>query len=507
MNRKHFLKTAITGAVGLRAVSGSWLSSAASAAEVAAEPAHDKPQSRFLTEPARQTPVIAQADVVVLGGGAAGMVAAMASARNGARTLLIEQQSVFGGTILGGASVLNDFYNGFRQHSGVKRLLLVRGTPLELVKYMVRAGACPGFDGVEVDSPEAPSTILMLPEPFKKASPQMMQEFGVDLAMRTYFCDALAENGRIRGVAVQNKSGRGIILGKQFIDCSGDADLSASAGAECLTGKELNPPRDTTLLFSLNNVDVERIVQTGKERGYLPTVTVLKSSQPFGAVTIMDINLHSIPGIAETAKKMHSVRMLHLIAAGNSELYYVNTTRVIPKNILDWREARAVESENRQQIDILLELIKKHMPGFENAYVSQTASYFGVRRSRVVRCEYAMKLDDITGERSFPDQIGLFGYQDLPSEATHPARGGAYGLPFRAMRPTKVANLLVAGKLITPDWQAHMSTRNTACCMLQGDAVGTAAALCAAQGVDPAQLEVKMLQDTLRKNGAYLPAA
>ncbi|MCL2319852.1 MAG: FAD-dependent oxidoreductase, partial [Treponema sp.] len=127
-----------------------------------------------------------------------------------------------------------------------------------------------------------------------------------------------------------------------------------------------------------------------------------------------------------------------------------------------------------------------------------------VRRTRTIRCEYDITLDDIIEERGFADDIGRYGYQDIPNPKFHPAHGGSYGIPYRAIVPQKPDQLLVAGRMVTSDWRAHMSTRNTACCMLQGEAAGTAAALSVKRSIAPRYLDVKLLQKTLVENGVYL---
>ena len=128
-----------------------------------------------------------------------------------------------------------------------------------------------------------------------------------------------------------------------------------------------------------------------------------------------------------------------------------------------------------------------------------------MRRTRVVECEIDLSIEDVEEARRFEDEVALYGFHDMAPRRVI-KDGGHYGIPYRALLPKGVDNLLVAGKLITTDWTAHMSTRNTVSCMAQGQAVGTAAALCARQQVTPRQLDVELLRATLRKDGAFLDA-
>ena len=147
--------------------------------------------------------------------------------------------------------------------------------------------------------------------------------------------------------------------------------------------------------------------------------------------------------------------------------------------------------------------MKKHIPGFEKAYLSWTPTQFGARRSRIVDCEYDLTLGDIVEGRRFDDEVALYGFHDMAPEIMI-KEGKAYGIPYRALLPRGVDNLLVAGRLITTAHKAHQSTRNTVSCMAQGQAVGTAASLCSRMNVTPRALDIKILRETLVKAGVYL---
>mgnify|MGYP000026493676 CR=1 FL=1 len=462
--------------------------------------------ARFIQEPAKFTDVYEEADVVVVGGGTAGVAAALAAAKNGAQTVCIEQYGVLGGTIIWGAPVINRLQNDYKLHPEAGRKQLVRGIAFEIVKRMVHEGGCPGDMEIINGEEMTPDPALMLPEPLKRVLFSMMQEYGVTLLMRTCFAAPIMEESGIIGVAVENKAGRGIVLGRKFIDCTGDGDLAARAGCDFIGEIEQDEIKQTTLCWGMSNVNVPRLFDFWRQHTIAAEFETERGDAQRLLKDIMgfSINLLQIPEIAPHLSET-GVRMLHMISRGTSEVWHINCTRVQPKKgILHYRTALENELKLREQINFLVTLMKQYIPGFENAFVSQTQFEVGVRRTRTIRCLYDITLDDIVEERGFPDEIGRYGYMDLPNPKYHCKNGGSYGIPFRAILPTSVDNLLVAGRMITSNIKAHMSTRNGGCCMIQGEAAGTAAALCTRLGISLRDLDVKLLQDTLLSNGVYL---
>jgi hypothetical protein len=151
----------------------------------------------------------------------------------------------------------------------------------------------------------------------------------------------------------------------------------------------------------------------------------------------------------------------------------------------------------------LAKMLKEHIPGFENAYISWTPVCVGIRYTRVIECGHDMSLEEIVNGKRFDDEVMLYGFHDCAPRIMI-KDGGYYGIPYRAFIPNGVEGLLVAGRLITSVWEAHMSTRNTVSCMAQGQAVGTAAALAAKSGVSVRELDVPLLRDTLKKQDVFL---
>jgi hypothetical protein len=149
-----------------------------------------------------------------------------------------------------------------------------------------------------------------------------------------------------------------------------------------------------------------------------------------------------------------------------------------------------------------LELFKKYLPGCENAFIARTSPSLNIRRGRTITCDYDITLEDVIGGRHFDDDIMAYGFHDSAPKYQI-KNGGTYGVPYKALRVKNIDNLLAAGMLITSDFQAHMSTRNTVCCMGQGQAAGTAAALCAAKKIGTRDLAYSDLRRSLEKDNVY----
>lgn len=186
-----------------------------------------------------------------------------------------------------------------------------------------------------------------------------------------------------------------------------------------------------------------------------------------------------------------------------NEFTYINSASVRNVDATDTRELIKAEKRLRRQVSTLAGMLREHIPGFEKAYVSWTPDGAGVRLTRIVECEHDMTLEEIVNGQRFEDEVFLYGFHDCAPRITI-KEGKWYGFPYRALIPVKTDGLLVAGRCVTGTWEAHMSTRNTVSCMAQGQAAGTAAALCAAQGTLPRSLDTGKLRGALKSQGVIL---
>ncbi len=449
-----------------------------------------------------QTPVRDTYDVIVAGGGTAGVTAALASARNGARTALIERFNFLGGSMIEGAGPLHSFFNVFKPF-GAEKVQLVRGIPQEIVDRVAAAGGSPGH--LEQDMGGSYDSVITAIdwEIFKEVIMEMMTEAKVDVFLHTMIAGALTEGKKVTGVIIQSKSGREALRAKTVVDTTGDGDVAAWAGAgftKCHQKHGVGYP------FGMANVDLPRLMHFCEEKGIVRQQVLLDKGEGIGP----DKDCYFRIGFQFDRLEPLRDYMIQNGMWGPLGLAYhlrdYNYMNGAALNDVDSTDARAVtdaEIRLRRQVMTFAAMLKKYIPGFENAYVYRTPIHIGVRYSRVIDCEYDITNEEIVNCARFDDEILLYGFHDSAPRITI-KNGGWYGLPYRALIPKGIDGLLTAGRLITSEQEAHMSTRNTVSCMAQGQAAGTAAALCARDGIAPRNLDIRLLQNTLKKQGVFL---
>jgi uncharacterized protein with NAD-binding domain and iron-sulfur cluster len=445
-----------------------------------------------------QTPVSYHCDVAVCGGGTAGFIAALASAGEGADTVLIERSSFIGGTMINGAGPLHSYYNLFKAFPGAQKQQVVKGLPQKLIDRLVAENASYGHLEQEKGGNYDSVITLIEWEAFKDVAFKMLEEAGVRILLNTMVVGAMKEGSSLTGVIIESKSGRQAIGAKVVIDATGDGDVAALAGADFIK------KHDTTSVgfpFGMMNVDMKRLVAYLEEHG-LVTQLIRGKKDGDDDVIRLGFDLRKDPRFTEFMNKSGMWGPLGFSYHANN-FNYINTANKRNVDATNNEECTRVIIELRHQVMEMSRMLIRYIPGFENAYVNWTPQNLGVRYSRVIQCEYELSVEEIVQGKRFEDEVFLYGFHDCaPRIMIQDAKW--YGIPYRALLPKKVDGLLVAGRLITGEWDAHMSTRNTVSCMAQGEAVGTAAALSALQGVSPRELDVDHLRSTLKKNGVYL---
>ncbi len=447
----------------------------------------------------RQTPVNYTCDVLVAGGGTAGVVAAIAAARNGAKTILVDRYGYLGGTLLNGAGPLHSFYNLYKAFPGAPKVQLVKGIPEEIVNRMIAAGGSPGHLEQETGG-NSDSVITMIDwEIFKEVIFDMMEEAGVEVLLHTMVVDAVMEGSTIKGVIIEGKSGREAILAKTVIDTTGDGDVSKYAGADYI---KMHESTHAGMPFGMCGVDMGRLLRFLEENKLVTQLIRHDKGSETDDVIRLGFDLKKIPVFKEFMEKTGMWGPLG-VSRYDSEYSYINSATLWKVDATDTVTLSKAEFTLRKQAMTLSRMLKQYIPGFEKAYVSWTPICIGVRYTRVISCEHDVTLDEIVNCARFDDEVYLYGFHDCAPRIMI-KDAGWYGVPYRALLPKKVEGLLVAGRLITSTWDAHMSTRNTVSCMAQGEAVGTAAALCMKENTTPRMLDVQLLRDRLKEQGVYL---
>ena len=439
-------------------------------------------------------------DVVVAGGGMAGVAAAIAAARAGAQTVLVEKAGWLGGMGITGATGLHSFFNIYGAHPGAERMRVVAGVAQELVNRVQQLGGGVGHVRMERGNDFVSMVTPVEPETFKLAAAEMCLEAGARLLLHTVVDEVRSADGHIEGLVVWNKAGRRLIRAKQYIDCTGDGDVAAWAGVPFRHFKAGDPGAYSAgFTFRLCNIDLASMEADLDRRGLISQLAhAVKPGTTRPDLVRLGINMRRFRdlGVANAPRYFLSSSLRP------RELTFCNCINYGPNDGLDVDALTTAEIELRGRMFEIAEMFRQHVAGCEQCYVAGPAPTVGQRRSRAIRCEYELSQDDCVEGRQFDDQIGCFSFIDNSQYSVR--AGGAYGIPYRALLPRGADNLLIAGRMMTVDLVAHNSTRNTVCCLVGGQAAGTAAALAASQGIAPIELDVKALQDALLLDGVLL---
>ncbi len=486
MNRRDFYKT--SGALGVGLLAGK---------SVLANELSEVPEPGFYNEEAKKLPA-REFDVVVAGGGTAGVIAAIAAARNGARTVLVENKGYVGGVAVEGGTALHSFYNLWKAFPGVEKRQLVRGIPAEMVDRLTAMGGATGHAEMEKFYDYDSVCTAIDTELYKLNAHEMLDEAGVYVCVNTLLAGAVVEGSRLKGVILESRSGREVIFAKSFVDSTGYADLAAHAGAE------YTEPNDQSVANSmgLGNVDIERYYQFLADRDAVNQLAYgVRSGEPG---KIVRIGGEGATGYPEEFRKEAQKIGLSAISTTTHDNYlmFIKINLKLPVSPTNRDVVAKTELELRKRMKKGVELLREYIPGFEKAFITRTAPSLVIRRGRLITCDYDIKHKDVIEGVHFDDDVFVYGFHDM---APHwkIKNGGSYGIPYRALCVKGIDNLYVSGMMITSDHNAHMSTRNTVSCMGQGQASGTAAALCALGNYTSRQLPYQRLRKALEDGGVY----
>jgi hypothetical protein len=435
-------------------------------------------------ERARETPVIGEHDVVVLGGGPAGIAAAAAAARAGASTLLVERYGFLGG--MGTAAGVTNFCGLHANVHGEIRQV-VHGVADDLLARMEALG---GLNAPHVIFGGKVAAQAYDNAAFKIAADELVLGSGARILFHAVAAEvAMKSPSQVDALLLETKSGRRAVRARVFIDCSGDADLAAHAGAPFEKSAQLLYP---TAMFRVNNVDAAR---AGDAWTRIPQL------------------------MEEAARKGRKFPRKGPIVRPqkNPSEWRVNVTQVAnaqgeAADGTDAEELSAAEIEGRRQIVDFFGFLRDAVPGFGNAYILEIAPQVGIRETRRVVGDYQLTEDDVLGCASFADTIGVNGW---PVEAHVkgdvifkfagiPGSRGFNHLPYRMLVAQRIDNLLVAGRCASMTHMGQSAARVSGGCFVMGQAAGTAATLSLRAGVNPRDLDVPTLQRKLREDHAYL---
>jgi hypothetical protein len=449
-----------------------------------------KAVQKTIKEPARETKVCYEADVVVVGGGPGGHSAAMAAARNGAKTVLLERYGHLGGMSTGGIVIqIPHMSDGSKTKiidglctEWLERLDKIENGTLRprnedigssesgLVKKWSR------FMG-NITNGKVKHTAWVDPELLKCVLNDMIEDTKIKLYLHSWGTQAIVEDGRVKGVIFESKSGRQAVLGQIIIDGTGDGDLLPSAGADFDAFLDSTSRSSMlALVFRLGNCDYQKLCD-------------FRESQP-------EKFQQFVKDLADAA----GTRLLPLPSPRNDVMWVNNW---IPNlNCMNVEDLTTLEVEMRKMMRKGFAFLKKNFPTFENSFILDTASQTGTRGARRLIGEYVVTKEDLTTSKKFEDTIAVIPRMGPPGGEKEDAKH-VY-IPYRALVPKKVEGLLVAGRSFSSDYFANNMANLIPHCIAMGQAAGTGAALAVKQGIPARKVDYKKLQKTLSSQGVYL---
>jgi len=419
-------------------------------------------------------PVVATSDVVIVGGGAAGVTAAVSAARNGCSVTLLERYHHLGGMASGGmVLVLDDMING--------KEIVVSGIVDEFVTRMQKEGMAvvpPEEDRYASDEmyrkwarwgvhdfhqAKKPQPIVYAcafdPDAWKRTSLDLIRENDINLRLHSWFSEAIVEDGVIKGVICQTKLGRQAIMGDIVIDTTGDCDVACSAGADFSQGQYI-----VTTVFRLANVDTDEAERFEYEEPEEFAKINRQARRIIGGAWEMWWLKTPIPGVV-----------------------WCNCPHMPNYDGISVEDLTRAEYEGRKRMMALYEYVREHMPGFQNSSMLGAAEQVGVRTTRMLKGEYVVTKDDVVNRRYFSDTV---------------CRGRDYYTPYRALLPTKVEQLIVAGRHYSAEPEAQKRSREIPPCMVQGEVAGIASSLALQENIAIRNVDPAKIQKAMRAQGA-----
>jgi len=442
-------------------------------------------------------------DVVIIGGGPAGTVAAIASARCGAKTLLVEQNGYLGGMLtMAGTGPQMTFHAGSTQ--------VVQGIAEEIVARLVKEGFSPGH--MEDFVGYASSVTPFDAEGMKLILETMVKEAGADLLYHTVYTGCEWEDRKIRKVRLYGKQGFFDVSASVFIDASADADLATHAGIGSVYGREEDHlAQPMTMNIKVSNVNRDKMIEYIKNNSGDMLETI-----PFERLQLIPGSgmqgAYSIIRMAKEKGEFPIDRdMVLCFETNNPGEYILNMSRIIKKSALDSFDLTEAEIEGRKQAHAIVAFMRNYIPGFEHAVIVTTGPHIGIRESRKINGAYRLTASDLLENKMFEDAIAMGGYPiDIHSpdggtmEHHYLKKGSWYSIPYRCLYTNELDNLLVAGRCISATHEACAAVRVTPILMAISEGAGTAAAIAAKQGIGVAAIDVAQLQNLLKDHGAFL---
>lgn len=466
--------------------------------------------AEIIMEPAREIPIVARTQVLVVGGGAGGYPAAIRAARHGAEVMLIERNPMVGGT--GPMSFVTEFLS-CENFSGILQELHGR-----LAKQ----------DGTAPDFRPEYFNLSYDPERMKLCVLEMLVEAGVSLLFNTQMVDVLMDGTAVKGVVIENKSGRQAILADVVIDASGDADVAARAGAAMHPREK---PQPMMMLCRMGGIDWRRIERYARD--HPDDFSKLWGTPPNGIDGAQYVHVTGWRSIVSEGKADGSLPGVfghHISVFGATPqnirhgIGYLYAVQVLDRDPTDAADLTGAEIEGRRKARDILPFFRR-VPGLEQAYLIDMAPQIGVRDSRRIVGDHTLTRDEMFDAARFEDEIALKVYRgpNLKGWVRHSTDGSegnkghdpgelpmsliVFGIPYRCLLPAGIDNLIVSGKTVSFDNEVHQRCRLMPECIAMGEAAGTAAAVAVRDRVTPRAVDIEEVRALTAQGGLNLDRA
>ena len=450
---------------------------------------------KHISEAPKSTPVLHETEVLVVGGGPGGLAAAIAAARTGAHTTLIDRYGCFGGSITQAGVETIAWY----RHEGT---VDVEGIGIEFEQRAQAAGGT---------QPESQSDSEALdPEVFKVVADGLVQEAGVVPLLHCPAVEPIVDADVVKGVITESKSGRQAVLAERVIDATGDADMACRAGA-AYRKTPVEEMLGVSVVFSCSGVDKRRfldyVAETSPTYGdwgrCWRTETSGKEDHLFSPYLQEPFEAARREGLIP--KNINSIGGTWGRLTDQGEATYLNMVMMKGYDCTDVHDLTRAEMEGRRQAMLAIEALRHYAPGFERARLRTFAMTAGTRDSRKILGRYDLTGDDVCGEARFVDSVGICPeFLDGYGRLVLPTTGRYFQVPYGILVPRQVENLLIAGRCVAGDKISHAATRGIMCCAVTGQAAGAAAAVSVRDGRTTGDVDVASVQAELRHQGVRL---